>query len=70
MQFFERLKNFIIEVNFSVGNNTTVISVRGSGATKDNTSFDSEKNGANKSHGLSNERTNSFNTDDVENPVS
>jgi len=56
--------------DIKVGNNTTVISVRGSGATKDNTSFDSEKNGANKSHGLSNERTNSFNTDDVENPVS
>jgi len=28
------------------------------------------KNGANKSHGLNNERTSSFNKDDVENPVS
>ena len=59
--------------DFSVGNNTTVISVRGSGASRDNTEAD-KSNGAVSSSRDSRdfkERTSSFATDsDVENPVS
>ena len=55
--------------DFSVGNNTTVISVRGSGASRDNTEAD-KSNGAVSSRDFK-ERTSSFATDsDVENPVS
>ena len=68
--YFFILKLFSI---FSVGNNTTVISVRGSGASRDNTEGD-KSNGAvsvsRDSRDLK-ERTSSFATDsDVENPVS
>ena len=56
--------------DFSVGNNTTVISVRGSGASRDNTEAD-KSNGAVSSSRDFKERTSSFATDsDVENPVS
>ena len=59
---------------FSVGNNTTVISVRGTGASRDNTNMElvSDKSGVkvNNSQDKEKERTSSFNQDDVENPVS
>merc|ERR1719412_947782 len=58
--------------DIKVGNNTTVISVRGSGASRDNTEAD-KSNGAVSSRESRDfkERTSSFATDsDVENPVS
>merc|ERR1719422_1549357 len=70
------LTSVVPEVNFQtrnhdikVGNNTTVISVRGSGSSKDNTNNENDKTVANNAHGV-NERTSSFNKDDLENPVS
>merc|ERR1719266_862986 len=62
--------------DIKVGNKTTVISVRGSGASKDNTGETgaplAEKSGANVNNAqdISTERTSSFSRDDVENPVS
>ena len=58
--------------DFSVGNNTTVISVRGSGASRDNTEADKSNGAVSSREGRDfKERTSSFATDsDVENPVS
>lgn len=67
--FFFILKLFS---TFSVGNNTTVISVRGSGASRDNTEAEKSNGAVSSREGRDfKERTSSFATDsDVENPVS
>jgi len=59
--------------DIKVGNNTTVISVRGSGSSKDNTDTETAADNTathKKPSGHNNERTSSFNKDDIENPVS
>ena len=53
----------------SVGNNTTVISVRGSGAARDNTTDNDTKEDPHVNSGH-NERTKSVNKEDIESPVS
>ena len=53
----------------SVGNNTTVISVRGSGAGRDNTTDNDTKEDPHVNSGH-NERTKSVNKEDIESPVS
>ena len=64
----------ISNLKIPVGNNTTVISVRGTGASRDNSNMElvSDKSGVkvNNTQDNSKERTSSFNQDDVENPVS
>ena len=67
--FFWRSLTLVFMLFIAVGNNTTVISVRGSGSSKDNTNNENDKTVANNAHGV-NERTSSFNKDDLENPVS
>ena len=67
--YFLRSLTLAFMLFIAVGNNTTVISVRGSGSSKDNTNNENDKTVANNAHGV-NERTSSFNKDDLENPVS
>ena len=60
------ISNFLLT---SVGNNTTVISVRGSGAGRDNTADNDTKDDSYVSS-VHNERTKSVNKEDIESPVS
>ena len=63
--------NFCVDLNTSVGNNTTVISVRGSGAGRDNTEqTDTREDISRTNTREDNSRTNSVNKEDMESPVS